>query len=382
VIIAPLSLGGSLALQTLYSFQTQLFAVSLQVADKVVRCVNGITSDNAGEKARQLHGLIHPMYFSFVAKYVVIHRVAQDADTHFPLQDFIDQVNHQGLRKAVVMELFFNARGLITFDHGKRLVHSGLINAERRCLKLLGSFIGSFVVRRDGFIPRVKLDLRDMLLFSFQTKRLHLTVPFVCRVLMHVWDSRVYTWKQPWLVSLIGLLLTLHQTPLKAHIRLEINMLMKVLGRPIEEDTFDVLFERMDEKSGGMAVVGAGNHGVNSEEKGAEMFRVACTQIRQNVLSGYPLLYGVDEDGDFDISSVQSFIKERKIVIYQPQNNNNYIPPLPSPVMKGPLAYTHHDLEVLARLPNYPNTVTPSMGTPLSMYVPKQPLQNSPSYHP
>jgi hypothetical protein len=75
------------------------------------------------------------------------------------------------------------------------------------------------------------------------------------------------------------------------------------------------------------------------------VFKSAWVQICQNVLGNYPLLYGVDEEeSDFDMILFEQFVKDGKIIIYQP-HTNNFPPP---PLLDGPLAYTHQDLEVLS----------------------------------
>jgi hypothetical protein len=79
-------------------------------------------------------------------------------------------MNEKLLGKIIMTELFLCVRGLVVSDRWSVSSFNPSPNVkivEKHCLKMLGHFIGKFVKKRDRFIPRAKLDLRDIILFGF-----------------------------------------------------------------------------------------------------------------------------------------------------------------------------------------------------------------------
>ena len=73
-------------------------------------------------------------------------------------------------------------------------------------LSSLGSFVGSLTLAKNEAIRSTHLDLKQILIEGFQVKNVRLAVTFVCRIIKESHQSRVFTHRNPWIHTLLGIL--------------------------------------------------------------------------------------------------------------------------------------------------------------------------------
>jgi len=73
-------------------------------------------------------------------------------------------------------------------------------------LASLGSFVGNLTIAKNEPIRAIHLDLKQILIEGFQVKNNRLAVTFVCRILKESVNARVFTVRNPWILSLLSIL--------------------------------------------------------------------------------------------------------------------------------------------------------------------------------
>lgn len=111
--------------------------------------------------------------------------------------------------------------------------------SERAILKNVSAWLGTVTLARDIPIRHKNLSFKDLLIEGFDSNRLIVAIPFVCKTLEGSAKSRVFLPPNPWLMAVVSLLAELyHFADLKLNMKFEIEMLCKTLG--IDLDTVEV----------------------------------------------------------------------------------------------------------------------------------------------
>jgi CCR4-NOT transcription complex subunit 1 len=81
---------------------------------------------------------------------------------------------------------------------------------ERKILKDLGSWLGIVTLARNKPILMKDLELKELIIDSFQTGRASAIVPLVTKILDHSFKTKVFHQKNPWLLAILSLLHEIH----------------------------------------------------------------------------------------------------------------------------------------------------------------------------
>jgi CCR4-NOT transcription complex subunit 1 len=104
-------------------------------------------------------------------------------------------------------------------------------STERTHLKNLGGWLGSLTLARDKPIKHRNIAFKQLLMEAFDTQRLVVVIPFVCKVLSQGAHSTIFKPPNPWLMDIIHLLIELyHHAELKLNLKFEIEVLCKGLN--------------------------------------------------------------------------------------------------------------------------------------------------------
>lgn len=199
-------------------------------SDKILFIVNNLAPSNFETKVRDMMDRIEPTHFAWFAHYLVAQRVSIEPNNHQLYQQFLDALKMPQLVKRVLYETFVK---LSTLLNSEKTVQS---STERTLLKNLGSWLGGLTLAKDKPIRQNNIAFKQLLIEGYDSERLIVAIPFVCKVLEQCAKSRVFRPPNPWLMAILRLLVELYQAAnLKLNLKFEIEVLCKSLDIDIKD---------------------------------------------------------------------------------------------------------------------------------------------------
>ncbi|GAA6061543.1 hypothetical protein JCM10212_002750 [Sporobolomyces blumeae] len=199
-------------------------------SDKILFIVNNLAPSNFDTKVRDMVDRIEPNHFAWFAHYLVAQRVSIEPNNHQLYQQFLDALKMPLLVKRVLYETFVK---LSTLLNSEKTVQS---STERTLLKNLGSWLGGLTLAKDKPIRQNNIAFKQLLIEGYDSERLIVAIPFVCKVLEQCAKSRVFRPPNPWLMAILRLLVELYQAAnLKLNLKFEIEVLCKSLDIDIKD---------------------------------------------------------------------------------------------------------------------------------------------------
>ncbi|KAI8146312.1 CCR4-Not complex component, Not1-domain-containing protein [Fennellomyces sp. T-0311] len=201
-----------------------------KIQDKILFIINNIARNNLEEKTAELIKLLDKTAYQWFSNYLVVKRVSQEPNYHELYLLVMDTVNSRLLYQHVLRETYANIQILLNSE--KTITSS----TERSLLKNLGSWLGGLTLARNKPIRHKSIAFKDLLLEGYDSNRLIVVIPFVCKVLEHCGKSAVFKPPNPWLMAILKLLVELYQfAELKLNLRFEIEVLCKGLSIELED---------------------------------------------------------------------------------------------------------------------------------------------------
>ncbi|GAA5970047.1 hypothetical protein JCM3765_004764 [Sporobolomyces pararoseus] len=199
-------------------------------SDKILFIVNNLAPSNFDNKVKDMMDRIEPNHFAWFAHYLVAQRVSIEPNNHQLYQQFLDALKMPLLVKRVLYETFVK---LSTLLNSEKTVQS---STERTLLKNLGSWLGGLTLAKDKPIRQNNIAFKQLLIEGYDSERLIVAIPFVCKVLEQCAKSRVFRPPNPWLMAILRLLVELYQAAnLKLNLKFEIEVLCKSLDIDIKD---------------------------------------------------------------------------------------------------------------------------------------------------
>lgn len=199
------------------------------VRDKILFIINNISVDNLGSKVDEMAGSLTPQYHAWFSRYIV-KRTSLEPNFHGLYSDFVDSTHSKELEKHIIHETFIHVAGLLNSE--KTIASS----QERTLLKNLGTWLGIMTLAKNKPIKHKLLAIKELLLEGYDSSRLIVVIPFVCKVLEQVHASIVFAPPNPWIMSIMKLLAELyHYANLKLNLKFEIEVLCKKLQLDIKD---------------------------------------------------------------------------------------------------------------------------------------------------
>lgn len=218
------------------------------VQDKILFIINNVARNNLQDKTSELIKLLDKSAYQWFSNYLVVKRASLEPNYHDLYLLLLDAVDSRLLYQHVLRETYANIQILLNSE--KSITSS----SERNLLKNLGSWLGGITLARNKPIrhkniafkvrtpiccldshTELKFLLQDLLLEGYDTDRLIVVIPFVCKVLEQCNKSIVFKPPNPWLMAILKLLVELyHFTDMKLKLKLEIEVLFKSLSVKLE----------------------------------------------------------------------------------------------------------------------------------------------------
>ncbi|GAA6057943.1 hypothetical protein JCM3770_004447 [Rhodotorula araucariae] len=201
-----------------------------QTSDKILFIVNNLAPSNFDAKVADMLTRIDEHHFAWFAHYLVAQRVSIEPNNHALYQQFLEALKMPTLVKRVLYETFVKLATLLNSD---KTVQS---STERTLLKNLGSWLGGLTLAKDKPIKQSNIAFKQLLIEGYDSNRLIVAIPFVCKVLEQCAKSRVFRPPNPWLMAILRLLVELYQfAELKLNLKFEIEVLCKSLDVDLKD---------------------------------------------------------------------------------------------------------------------------------------------------
>ncbi|KAK0228205.1 Not1-domain-containing protein [Armillaria fumosa] len=200
-----------------------------ELSDKILFIVNNLAPTNFDAKLTEMKELFDDGYSRWFANYLVDQRISSEPNNHGLYLRFLEALESKPLTKFILHETFVKSMSML---NSERSMQSG---TERNTLKNVGSWLGSITLARDIPIKHKNLSFKDLLLEGYESGRLVVAIPFVCKTLEGCSKSRVFKPPNPWLMAVVSLLAEFYFfAELRLNFKFEIELLCTALEINLE----------------------------------------------------------------------------------------------------------------------------------------------------
>lgn len=191
-----------------------------KVQDTIQFVLNNITAENIELKFQELEAVIDEQNQAWFAGHLVEERAKMQPNYHSLYLNLIKLFESKSMWAEVLRETYISTFRCL---NAESTMQSAI---ERTHLKNLGVWLGSLTLARDRPIKHRNIAFKQLLLEAYDTQRLIVVIPFVCKVLSQGKYSTVFRPPNPWVMDIIQLLMELyHRAELKLNQRFEIEVL-------------------------------------------------------------------------------------------------------------------------------------------------------------
>jgi CCR4-NOT transcription complex subunit 1 len=195
-----------------------------EISDKILFIVNNLAPTNFESKLVEMKEYFQDQHARWFANYLVDQRIGTEPNNHGLYLRLLDALDRKVLSKFILHETIVKSYALLNSERTLQ------VTSERAVLKNIASWLGSISLARDRPIKHKNITFKDILIEGYESGRLLVAIPFVCKTLEPCSQSQVFKPPNPWLMAVLSLLAELyHFTELKLNPRFEIEMLFKGL---------------------------------------------------------------------------------------------------------------------------------------------------------
>ena len=196
------------------------------IQDKIGFIFNNLSLSNMQAKGDELKDTVKEDFWDWIAHYLVVKRVSIEPNFHVLYSQFIETLKKDTLNQGVLSETYRNIKVLLRSDKNDQKF------CDRALLKNLGSWLGLITLAKNKPILHEDIDFKSLIVEAFQKGQSELlfVVPFVAKVLEPASKSRIFQPPNPWLMTILSVLVELHNEPdLRLNHKFEIEVLCKNL---------------------------------------------------------------------------------------------------------------------------------------------------------
>jgi CCR4-NOT transcription complex subunit 1 len=191
-----------------------------ETQDKIQFVLNNITAENLEPKFKELKEVIDEQNQQWFAGHLVEARAKMQPNYHHLYLNLVKLFGKKSLEAEVLRETYISTFRTLNAESTMQSA------VERTHLKNLGVWLGSLTLARDKPIMHRNIAFKQLLIEAYDTQRLIVVIPFVCKVLSQGRLSTVFKPPNPWVMDIIKLLVELYHTAeLKLNQRFEIEVL-------------------------------------------------------------------------------------------------------------------------------------------------------------
>lgn len=212
-----------------------------EIQDRVIFAVNNLSERNVDDKFRDIQEAVTEQYHHWFALHLVEDRAKSQPNYHELFLKLLRLFDSNWLWKEVIRETVVTCVRLLNAD-------ATLNNSnDRNQLKNLGSWLGRLTLGRDKPIRHANIAFVELLVEAYKSKRLLVVIPFVCRVLKAVANSKTFAPPNPWTEEILKILLEFyHHVEMKIQLKFEVEVLCKDIGADIKKIEPSVIIRESD----------------------------------------------------------------------------------------------------------------------------------------
>lgn len=198
--------------------------------DQILFIINNIAKDNCETKTAELRRCLIVDYYSWFANYLVVKRVSTMPNLHPIYLSVMDALEAPPLVKTILDTTYHNATKLL---QSPNITTS---SSERSLLRNLGVWLGQVTLARNRPLLHRNVNLKDLLIWGYETGRLIAVCSFVAKIIEGVKESKIFRPPNPWLMAILGVMRELYEIEdLKMNIKFEVQVLCKNINIKIED---------------------------------------------------------------------------------------------------------------------------------------------------
>lgn len=188
--------------------------------DKIQFVLNNITNENLEAKFQELKDVINDQNQVWFAGHLVQERAKMQPNYHGLYLNLVKLFHSKSLWKHILRETYASAFRTLNSESTMTSAH------DRTHLKNLAIWLGSLTLARNLPILHKNISFKQLLSEGYQSQRLIVVIPFVCKVLAQGQHSLIFKPPNPWLMDILSGLMELYvKADLKLNLRFEIEVL-------------------------------------------------------------------------------------------------------------------------------------------------------------
>ncbi|SZE99712.1 unnamed protein product [Blumeria hordei] len=195
--------------------------------DKILFALNNMTAENLERKFAELQSIIEDQNHQWLASHLVSQRAKMEPNFHKLYLNLLKLFGKKNLWAEILRETYVCAFRSLNSD--ATLSPNGA--TERVHLKNLAAWLGLLTLARDKPIKHSNISFKQLLAEAYQTNRLVIVIPFVCKILGQGKDSTIFKPPNPWIMDIVRALRELYLgADLKLNLKFEIEVLFGELS--------------------------------------------------------------------------------------------------------------------------------------------------------
>ncbi|CCE64445.1 hypothetical protein TPHA_0H02420 [Tetrapisispora phaffii CBS 4417] len=212
---------------------------SKDTIEKILFLVNNMTEENFDSKIDNIKSLLQPAYSSWFSHYLVTQRAITEPNYHSLYSKIITFIDSD-----VLYEYMLNT----TLKQLLLLISTKEVSSiDKNALKSLSSWLGRITLGVDKPIRHKNIAIRELLLDAHKNNRLEIIVPFVCKIIANVIDSKIFAPPNAWTMGILMLLAELNKKAnWKLSLTFEVEVLFKLLSISLAEIEESHYLENID----------------------------------------------------------------------------------------------------------------------------------------
>jgi CCR4-NOT transcription complex subunit 1 len=200
------------------------------VRDNVHFIINNVAKSNIEAKSQELKDLLKLEHFAWFANYLVEKRVSSQPNLHPLYLTMLDIIDSSELNKYIVDSTLHN---VTKFLSSANITSS---TSERSILRHFGMWLGQMTLAKNRPLLQRKINLKQLIIWGYETGHLIAVCPFVAKVVEGVKESKVFRPPNPWLMAILGVMRELFEVEdLKLNIKFEVQVLCKSISVKLED---------------------------------------------------------------------------------------------------------------------------------------------------
>lgn len=194
------------------------------VQDTIQFALNNISGENLATKFGELKDVVNEENQQWFASHLVQERAKMQPNYHNVYLGLIKFFEDKSLWADILRETYVTTFRTLNAESTMQTA------LDRTHLKNLAIWLGSLTLARDKPIKHRNIAFKQLLIEGYESQRLLIVIPFVCKVLTQGKYSTIFKPPNPWVMDIVKGLMELYtKADLKLNLRFEIEVLCKEL---------------------------------------------------------------------------------------------------------------------------------------------------------